>query len=259
MAVGRQAFKETSIMTAQPTITLFAFGPGFGLPEISPYCTKAEVQLQMAGLSYRKAKATREDSPKGQLPFIEDGGVLIADTTFIRAHIERKYGFDFDQGLDATKCAQAWAVERMLENQLGFAMGYFRWVDPENFAKGPAHFFDHVPEAARGKVLQDVQTQVAANMKAVGIARHAPDEIVWLGEKSLTALSVLLGARPYLFGDQPCGTDATAFGILAAILTPFFDSPLRRQAETYANLVAYTDRMMATYFPSHPWTQAAAA
>ena len=34
-------------------ITLFGFGAGFGLPEMSPFVTKTEVQLRMAGLPYR--------------------------------------------------------------------------------------------------------------------------------------------------------------------------------------------------------------
>ena len=38
-------------------ITLYGFGAGFGLPEISPFVTKTEVQLKMAGLAYRKEKA----------------------------------------------------------------------------------------------------------------------------------------------------------------------------------------------------------
>jgi hypothetical protein len=67
-------------------ITLYGFGTGFGLPEISPFVTKTEVQLKMAGLSYRKERAMPPASPKGQLPFIEDEGQAIADSTFIRAH-----------------------------------------------------------------------------------------------------------------------------------------------------------------------------
>jgi len=34
-------------------ITLYSFGPGFGLPDPSPFVTKAEVLLKMAELPYR--------------------------------------------------------------------------------------------------------------------------------------------------------------------------------------------------------------
>ena len=59
-------------------ITLYGFGPGFGLPEISPFVTKTEVQLKMAGLAYRKERAMPPASPKGQLPYIVDEAESIA-------------------------------------------------------------------------------------------------------------------------------------------------------------------------------------
>ena len=62
-----------------------------------------------------------------------------------------------------------------------------------------------------------------------------------------------LGDKPYLMGDEPCGTDATAFGALAGILTPFFDSTLRQRTEQFANLTAYVDRMMLQYYPEFAW------
>ncbi len=105
----------------------------------------------------------------------------------------------------------------------------------------------------RQQVREDVQGRVAANIRAVGIGRHARDEIVWLAEHSLSALSIVLGEKPYLMGDRPCGVDATAFGMLAGVLTPFFESPLRRKAEDYENLVEYVDRMMRRYYDDHPW------
>ena len=73
-------------------IILYGFGPGFGLPEISPFVTKTDVQLKMAGLAYCKEKAKPPASPKGQLPYIVDEAETIADSTFIRAHLEGKYG-----------------------------------------------------------------------------------------------------------------------------------------------------------------------
>jgi glutathione S-transferase len=236
-------------------ITLYGFGQGFGLPEISPFVTKTEVQLKMAGLDYRKARAMPPASPKGQLPYIEDGAERIADSTFIRAHIEGKYGFDFDAGLDRQQRAQAWAFERMIEHHVYWGLVGARWVDAENFAKGPSHFFDGAPEHVREKLREDAQFRVAENYLLSGLGRHAPDDDVELAMRSLFALSVQLGDKPYLMGEEPCGTDATAFGAIAGILTPFFDSQLRRRAGQFQNLTDYVDRMMHQYYPDFAWTR----
>jgi hypothetical protein len=59
-------------------------------------------------------------------------------------------------------------------------------------------------------------------------------------------------------GEAPCGVDATAFGALAGILTPFFTSNLRTQVEKFDNLAAYVDRMMGHYYPEFAWTPARA-
>src|SRR5919197_567663 len=230
-------------------ITLYGFGAGFGLPEISPFVTKTEVQLKMAGLAYRKQRAMPPASPKGQLPYVEDEGQSIADSTFIRAHIEQKYGFDFDRGLDQRERAQAWAFERMIEHHVYWALIGARWVDPVNFAKGPAHFFDGAPEHNREKLREDAQFRVAENYLLSGLGGQAPDADVALAVRSLFALSVQLGDKAYLMGNKPCGVDATAFGALAGIFTPFFESAWRQGAEGFPNLTAYVDRMMDSYYP----------
>ena len=116
-------------------ITLYGFGAGFGLPEISPFVTKTEVQLKMAGIAYRKEKAKPPASPKGQLPYIVDEAETIADSTFIRGHLEAKYGFDYDAPLSLQARAQAWAFERMIEHHVYWALRR-ALVDNENFAKG---------------------------------------------------------------------------------------------------------------------------
>lgn len=235
-------------------ITLYAIGPNFGLPEVSPYVTKTEVHLQMAGLPYVKEQARREMSPKGQLPFIEDEGELIADSHFIRLHLERKYGIDFDEGLCPVERAQAWAIERMIENHFAWTTAHIRWLDEENYAKGPAHFFTAMPPEMQKGIKTEIQTAIAANIRAVGVGRHSEAEVLGLGVRSLQALSALLGDKVFLMGERPTGIDAVAFGVLAGLMTPWFDAPLRERALRFGNLTAYVDRMMAGVYPDFAWT-----
>ena len=106
----------------------------------------------MAGLKYRLAPGAVATAPKHKLPILEDGAQTIADSTFIRDHIEQKYRLDLDRGLTADMRARGWAIERMLEDHLYWAIVNLRWADDANFEKGPAHFFDKAPppRAARG-------------------------------------------------------------------------------------------------------------
>jgi glutathione S-transferase len=240
-------------------ITLFVFGPYFGLPEASPYVLKTELQLRMAGLAYTKDFTGFPTAPKGKLPYIADDGEVIADSTFIRAHIERKYGFDFDAGLSASERAEAWAVERMLEDHLNWAMTYFRWMVPENFERGPAQFFQAVPEPARAGVIAETKATVKANHHAMGIGRHTPDEIATLGLRSLVSFSAMLGGRPYLMGAEPCGTDATASAMFMSMLAPVTQSPLRDRALELVNLAPYAMRVMQRFYPEHRWETPLAA
>lgn len=236
-----------------PNITLYATRPGFAMPETSPFVIKTEVQLQMAGLSYTRESTIPPQAPKGKVPYLTDDGEVICDSTFIRAHIERRYGVDLDEGLDARQRAEAWAIERLLEDHLYFAMVWFRWIVPENFAKGPAHFADRAPEAEREQLRRDIQARKNDDLRGHGIGRHSAGEIAALGVRSIDAVATLLGDKPYLLGERMSAVDATAFGVLAAILTPFFDTPLRDAVVGRPNLVAYVNKLMRRYYPEHMW------
>jgi hypothetical protein len=117
-------------------ITLYGFGPHFGLPDPSPFVTKAELLLKMAQLPYRTDVTGFRKAPKGKLPYIDDDGERIADSTFIRWHLERKHKIDFDRGLGASERAVAWAFEKMAEDNLYWAVVHERWMDEVNFNKG---------------------------------------------------------------------------------------------------------------------------
>ena len=100
------------------TITLYCFRPVAGLPDASPFVTKAMVLLKMAGLDYVEDRSGFSKAPKGKQPYINDDGEIVADSTFIRFHIEKKYGADFDAPLSDAQRAVGWCVEKMCEEHL---------------------------------------------------------------------------------------------------------------------------------------------
>jgi glutathione S-transferase len=232
-------------------IKLYAFGPNFGLPDPSPFVMKTDLHLKMTGLRYETVFGGLPVAPKGKLPFIEDDGETIADSTFIREHLERKYGVDFDEGLSPAEQAQAWAVERMIEDHLYWAMVHDRWMIDANFARGPARFFDAAPEAARSTIIAQARERVRQTLHGQGLGRHTGEEIAALAARSLGAASALIGDRRYLMGSRPCGADAIVFGVLAGVLWPDFDSPVRRAGLRHPNLVRYCEGMMEQWYPEY--------
>jgi hypothetical protein len=153
-------------------ITLYTFGPYFGLPDGIPFVINAMLHLKFAGLVYSEDRGGYGKAPKGKLPYINDGGLIVADSTFIRFHIEKKYGFDFDAGLDAAQKATAWTVEKMCEEHLYWALVASRWIDDANFAKGPAQFFKVVPMPFRPIVQRLIRRKVKNTLKLQGFWRH---------------------------------------------------------------------------------------
>ncbi|MFM9940389.1 MAG: glutathione S-transferase family protein [Hyphomicrobiaceae bacterium] len=230
-------------------ITLYGFGRLYGLPDPSPFVSKAEVLLKLAGLGYRRDETGFNKAPKGKLPYINDGGTIIADSTFIRAHLEQRHGANFEQGLDAQQKAVAWAVEKMCEEHLYWAIMDSRWMVDANFDKGPRRYFDKAPRLVRPFIVAMVRRQVRSALKAQGLGRHSRAEIEQLAKRDIDAIAVILGDKPWLMGAEPCGADASVWSFVASLLCPRFESPMREATAAHANLVAYRDRGMARWFP----------
>jgi glutathione S-transferase len=230
-------------------ITLYTFGPYFGLPDGSPFVTKAMLLLKMAGLTYTEDRNGYQKAPKGKLPFIDDDGQKIADTTFIRLHIEKKYNFDYDAGLTDEQKAMGWALERFCEDHLYWLVINDRWLIDANFEKGPAHFFDAAPAPLRPLIGAFVRRKIRRDAMGQGLARHSLAERAELAQRGFAAASTLLGDKPYFFGDKPHGADATLGAFAMAGQCPLFDGPACDAAKSFPNLAAYAKRIEAAYFP----------
>jgi glutathione S-transferase len=232
-------------------ITLYAFGPAFGLPDPSPFVMKTEVLLKMAGLPYRTDTKGFSKAPKGKLPYLRDGEEIIADSTFIRFHLEKRYNIDFDKGLSPRERGLAWAVEKMCEDHLYWLLMYARWADDANFKRGPATFFDVAPAPIRPFVKRLIRRRVRQTLHGQGADRYTEGERTILAERIFASLSAILGDQPYIMGDQPCGADASVFAFVLGALCPVFDTGMRTSAEMYANLKDYCARLTRQYYPDH--------
>ncbi len=230
-------------------ITLYKFGPHFGLPDASPFCVKAELLLKISGLEYETDIGGFNKAPKGKQPYIHDDGEVIADSTFIRLHIEDKYGFEFDAGLDDRAAGIAWAAEKMCEDHLYWVAINERWINDTNFNRGPRKFFDAAPALIRPLVTRSVRKKVKNNAKAHGLGRHATREIHILAERAIAALAGILGDNKYLMGDKICGADATVSAFLDCLSCKHFETPVIAMVESRKNLADYRDRMRREWFP----------
>ncbi len=230
-------------------IKLYTYGPLFGLPDASPFVMKAEMLLKLSGLPYETDTRGFSKAPKGKLPYIRDGETVIADSTLIRLHIEKKHRFDFDAGLTAREKGIAWSIEKMLEDHFYWHLVYWRWLIDENWERGPKHFFKRAPAVIRPIIERVVRRSVRRTLHGHGLGRHDDYEKTLLANRAIEALSHVLGDNVYLMGDKPCGADATVFAFVAGGLPEIFQSPLQEKLSRTGNLVAYGDRLMREFYP----------
>ena len=129
-------------------ITLFTFGPYFGLPDASPFVITAMLLLKFAGLDYREDRGGFRKAPKGKLPYINDDGIVVPDSTFIRFHVEKKYGFDFDAGLTLEQRAGAWGGRENVRGASLLGLGGVALDRRHQFCQGAGPILQNRADAA---------------------------------------------------------------------------------------------------------------
>jgi glutathione S-transferase len=228
-------------------IKLYQFAPAFDLPNASPFCMKVEVWLRLAGLPFEivpPALNHMSKAPKGKLPYIDDDGVIVADSSAIVAHLTGRYGVTLDQWLSAEQVAVALAFQRLAEEHLYWAVLYTRWVEPQGWEQTKLAFFGGMP-AVLGRIVPPLARRAMnKSLHGHGMGRHSPEEIHALGQRDIQALSTFLGEKPYFMGEKPCTLDATMYAFLANLVSPKVPpSPLSMGARELPNLVAYCERL----------------
>ena len=82
------------------------------------------------------------------------------------------------------------------------------------------------------------------------MGRHNTTEIYEIGCRDLQALSDFLGDKTFFLGDRPTILDASAHAVIAGLLKVPINCPMTQKTKELANLVAFSNRMTAKYYPA---------
>ncbi len=232
-------------------IRLFSFGPRFGVQDLSPFVLKVDAYLRIAGIPFdsKMGFGNLKRSPKGKLPYIQDGNQQVSDSFFILQHLKQNHS-DLDRHLTEEQKAIANLTIRSLDESLYWCLVYTRWiredswkiVKPALFSKMPLHLRYIAPFVARNRIRTSLAKQ--------GMGRHSDEEILAIGRSILQDLSILLGDKPYFFGNKPSSLDAVAYGFLAQVILSELDSAMKPIACEFTNLVNFCQRIQDEFYPS---------
>jgi glutathione S-transferase len=232
-------------------IKVYQFAPAFGLPNASPFCMKLENYLRMNAIPFEISPPAMSDfnkAPKGKMPYINDNGKIVADSSFIIDYLKSTYGDKLDGWLSAEQKAVALAFQRLMEENLYWTVVHTRWANSEGWALTKAAFFGDMPVPLKWFVPSLGRRGLLKAMRGHGMGRHSAEEIHAIGKRDITALAEFLGDKAYFMGDQPCSLDATAHAFLANLLWSPVESPLKQHAKQYPQLEKYCERMRGRYY-----------
>lgn len=231
------------------TLKLYQFEPCWGIPNASPFCMKLETYLRITGRDFENCTGNQylQKAPKDKLPFIEDQGKTIADSSLIIEYLKTTYNDPLDQHLSAYDRGAAKGMQRLFEDHLYWVVLYIRWV--EYWPQIKNLYFNDLPPVLRNVIATVARRRTLANLNGQGIGRHSRDEIYDMGKRDVEAIAHFLSAKPYALGDQPTTLDATAYPFLVNILDVPIESDLKAYAQGFENLRAYCNRMKSQFYP----------
>lgn len=220
----------------------------WGVANVSPFCLKLETYLRMTGVPYTARVADFRKAPKGKIPFIEEEGRVLGDSQLIIEHFKHKHGDTLDARLSQEDMAKGHMLRRMLEESTYWHIVHERWAREEGWRSYKPIFLAIFPPVVGQVVVPAIRRKVIQALRAHGLGRHQPEEILELGKADVSAVASMLGDKPFLFGEQPTSFDAVAYAFIASITAFPVDSAFKRYTQEQQSLVRFVERFHQRYF-----------
>lgn len=242
--------KEAEEPPAPPKVILHQFPRGKEIPSLSPFCLKIETFLKINDIPYDNQFGYKTGR-KGKLPWVEYNGESQPDPKFAIEFLAEKFDANLDSTLTAEQSAVGRAVSTMLEENTYWVLVYNRYLDNFNefkkiMAQGAGIGFNVSQKMHQRKMSKDLDGH--------GLARNTKEEVYKIAEEDIKALSVILGDKDYIMGENISTFDCTVFGLCANILYSSMDTPMKTFLKDNAqNVCTLCDKIKDTYWPD--WTE----
>lgn len=207
--------------------------------------------LKMVDLPYRSQQRPNavDMSPTGRVPFLRIDETLVSEFPRIVDFIELK-GIKMSNTRTAAESTDLQALVSLLDEDLRHVEMYIVWIDDETYNKvtkprsASVHQFPlswGLPYILRQSMKQYLHDR--------GYAQYSMQKIISIADCVFRTLSVKLGTKPYIIGEQPSELDSLAFGHLYTILTTELPClQLVNALKKYNNLIEYCSRMESELF-----------
>ena len=230
-------------------ITLYTFGPHFGLPDPSPFVTKAEMLLKWRACPFAP---TPPDSARRRRASCRISTTTASASRIPRssAGTSRRSTASISIAGSAPSSAPSPGRSRRWRRIISTGRWWMRagWMTP-TFAKGPANFFSKVPALVRPAVIAFIRRQVRKSLHAHGMGRHSPAEIVRSRPAVDRCDRRLSRVQAVLHGQRADGRRCNHVCLRRGRALPAVRYAVRAAAERHDNLKRYVGRMTARYYP----------
>jgi len=232
-------------------IKLFGFGPAFKLPDPSPFVTKINLYMKACDLEFESVASVKNlrKAPKEKLPFIDDDGIIVADSVFIIDHLKANHNADLDTWLTPEETATAQLISKSLDENFYWSIVYARWIKDDVWPIVRAQFFDPLPFPANKLVATLARNATRKQIIGHGMGKHSDTEITKIALKTMESISTLLGGKDYFFGDRISTLDVTAYAMIGSFTMTDLDTELGRKIKEYENINSFTQRIGKIYYP----------
>lgn len=200
-------------------IKLYQYPGVWGMPSLSPFCSKVFYFLTWARLPFEVIQVFNpRQGSKGKFPVIDDEGVVIAASEFIIKYCQEKYGVNIEDPIEDL------SIRRLVEEHLYFIILYSRWIDPENKEQIDRAFRHFFPKGTGKLVLSLIRRQLRKQGYFQGISRHSRQQIYQKGVEDLQAVESFIVQSQQ---DRCRVIDMSLYAFLQVIQQTPLDIPIR--------------------------------